>query len=390
VLIHGARQVGKSTLAQAIVAGRRGASYLTLDDSATYAAAAADPQGFVESFSPDHLIVLDEVQRLPDLLVAIKLSIDQQRRPGRFLLTGSANVMLLPHVAEALAGRVAILELRPLAQAELEGTSPELLGALFEPGAFVGGRSHESQEQLLERALGGGYPEARARDGDRRAEWFGSYLTTVVQRETRSFAAIDDLSRLSRILGFVATRTGEPRNIEGLSRDTGIAASTIKRHLAILQAVFLVDESRPWWRNVDARIMKSPKLLMNDSGLFAYLTGARAVREMKGPLFETFIGAELHKLLSWSPRRYELLHFRTQRGKETDFVIEAPDGRIVGIEVKASVTVKASDFDGLAELRELAGADFVRGIVLHAGRETLPFGDRLFSLPMSALWRDTQ
>jgi predicted AAA+ superfamily ATPase len=404
VLLSGPRQVGKSTLARRAAqtapghpitlaettsaSGQGDTSYFTLDDATTYAAAAHDPQGWLQTYRSPDWIVIDEVQRLPALLVAIKREVDLDRRPNRFLLTGSANIMTIPHVAESLAGRVELLQMWPLSQAEIEARDSTFLARLFAEGR-LDWRSAESRETLITRTLRGGFPDATRRaDRARRNAWFGSYVTTVVQREIRSISNIEDDGSILRILRAVASRSGQPRNFQSLSRDTGIPVSTIARHVELLKATFLISEIPPWSGSVDARITRSPKLLINDSGLYGYLLNIAPRDSHVGFLIEDFVGAELVKLVSYAGiGDYTVLHFRTREQQEVDFAIEAADRRVVGIEVKAATSVEARDFRGLKALAELAGERFHRGIVLYSGSECVPFGPRLWAVPIAALWQ---
>ncbi len=404
VLLTGPRQVGKSTLARRAAAtppgrtitfsapppARAGASsrYFTLDDATTLAAVAEDPQGWLQRHRSDDWIVIDEVQRLPQLLVAIKHDVDLDRRPNRYLLTGSANVMALPRIAESLAGRVELLQMWPLSQAEIEASSPTFLETVFSDDDHFQWRGADTREQLAERALRGGFPDAVKRtDRARRNAWFGSYLTTVLQREIRSISNVADDGGIVRILRAVASRSGQPRNLQSLSRDAGIPASTIARHIELLKATFLISEIAPWSGGIDARIVRSPKLLPNDSGLYAYLLNLASTDAHVGFLIEAFVGCELIKLISYHGHgEYTLLHFRSREQKEVDFVVEAADRRVVGVEVKTTTTADARDFKGLRAFAQLAGERFHRGILLYGGSECVPFGPKLWAIPISALW----
>jgi predicted AAA+ superfamily ATPase len=403
MLLAGPRQSGKSTLARYAAFTPPGApivlplagemdeeprnDYYTLDDANVLSAAQADPQGFLEQFRKRRLIVIDEVQRAPELLVAIKREVDMDRRPGRFILTGSANVMSIPRISESLAGRMEPLALWPLAQCEFESKSPQFLARIFSHDD-IDVENSESRSDLLERALRGGFPEAAARAAARRNAWFGAYISTVVQREIKSISAIEDDSGIQRILRTLATRSGAPRNIQTLATDTGIPNTTIQRYVALLQATFLVAEIPAWYRSLDARLVKSPKMLITDSGLYAGLLNLSAGDERAGFLFETFVGAELLRLISFEPaQQYTLMHFRTHKQHEVDFVVERGDNALVGIEVKLTRSVSKSDFDGLRALRHAAGDRFHRGVLLYAGERSLPFGDRMCAVPANALWR---
>lgn len=399
IMLAGARQTGKSTLARQAAQTQPGErignkpvpsvkdvpGYFTLDEANARAQATADPQGFLESRRGENWTVLDEVQRAPDLLIAVKHDIDLNRRPGRYLLTGSADVLAIPNVAESLAGRIEIIPMHPLAQCEIEGTPPAFLSHAFSP-TLPQWRTKESRTEILHRALVGGYPEALQRTDDaRRIAWFGNYILTVIAREVREISHIEDESAITRLLHALASRSGGPLALRSLSMDAKVPETTLRRYLALLRATFLIAELPPWFSNLDARIIKAPKALLNDSGLHAYALGTTLADENVGSLLETFVGAELQKLIGMHEYPHTLMHFR-RREREVDFVIEAGDRRIVGCEVKASSSVNAKDFTGLRTLAELAGKKFARGIVFYCGQETLSFGKDLWAVPIPALW----
>lgn len=390
VLVVGPRQAGKTTLCR-LVAERQGARFLSLDDAATLAAASADPAGFIAAL--DGPVVLDEIQKAPALLPAIKLAVDRRREAGRFLLTGSADVLALPRVSESLAGRMEVLTLWPLSQGELAGRSEGFIDALFAAANMGLGATGEARADLVERALRGGFPEAVARgDPERRRAWFRSYVTTILERDVRNLAQIEGLTDLPRLLNLLAARAASLLNIAELSRSVGLPHTTLTRYLALLESAFLVRRVPAWAGNRARRAVKTPRVWIPDTGLLGHLAGltpARLAEEPTalGPLLETFVASELAKQLGWGRTRAELFHFRTHAGREVDIVLEADDGRLVGIEVKAAATIGAADLTGLAALREVAGKRFHRGVILYTGRETLPFGPDLWVLPVSALWQ---
>lgn len=393
VFLNGARQSGKTTLVRQLTEGAHPARYLTLDDAAVLAAARSDPQGFVAGL--EGAVVLDEVQRAPKLFSAIKLSVDRDRRPGRFLLTGSADVLLLPGVAESLVGRMEILTLRPLSQGELDGRREEFVAALFADRFDLGSGPAPPPADLWQRVVAGGYPEVLTRSRpDRRRAWFGAYLTTILQRDVRDLAAIEGLTELPRLLALLASRTGGLLNFAELSRASGIPQTTVKRYLTLLETTFLLQPLPAWSANLGKRLVKSPKVYLNDAGLLAYLTGTDAERlarepHLAGGLLESFVVQELAKQLTWSGVAATLYHFRTQAGLEVDVVLEDAAGRCAGVEVKASRSLGAGDFRGLRQLRESLGARFRRGVLLYLGSEAVPFGENLVALPLDALWTIT-
>jgi hypothetical protein len=390
VLLSGARQVGKSTLARQIAQESDPArEYLSLDDAAVAAAAAADPVGFVEGLRGP--VVLDEVQRVPTLLPAIKQSVDRDGTPGRFLLTGSANVLQVPRVSESLAGRMQILTLWPLSQGEIEGRRETFLEAVYAP-ELPSLPTAASDGGLARRVARGGYPElGTRRDDASRDSWYGSYVTTILQRDVRDLAAIEGLVTLPRLLALVAAQPLALLNYAGLARGVGLPQTTLKRYLSFLEATYLVTTVPAWFRNVGKRLTKSPKLTVADSGLAAYLQGAderrlEERRETLGPLLESLVGMELRRQAGWSRLQPQLFHFRSAGGQEVDFVLETRSGRVVGVEVKASASLGPADFRGIDALAEAAGPDFHRGIVLYAGRHVVPFGRIRHGVPLRALW----
>jgi predicted AAA+ superfamily ATPase len=391
-LIVGPRQAGKSTLAQWI--GDEGIGdvrHVTLDDLRTLAAARNDPTTFVEAAGD--LLVIDEIQRAPDLMLAIKASVDRNRRPGRFLLTGSANVLTLPRVSESLAGRVEILTLWPLSQLEIEGhEDTSVVTRLFDPGAYAPDAAPIGRAELIDRVLRGGFPPVVQRpDRRRRSAWLANYLTTLVQRDVRDIANIAGATEIPRLLRALALRMTQPLNKAGLAGTLGMPYSTLDRYLGLLALLYAVHPIPAWHGNHGKRLTKASKLLVVDSGLAAHLLAADAAAFERGTaelgtVVEGFVGMELVRLAGLDPVRATVHHYRTRTGGEIDYLLDAPDGRVVGVEVKAGATVGADDFRHLAALRDALGERFVRGVVLHLGEGPLPFGDRLEAWPISALW----
>ncbi len=391
VVVLGARQVGKSTLVAQIAAGEPDRRVITLDDEATRRGAIEDPTGFVADLRTP--VAIDEVQRAPDLLLAIKQSVDADQRPGRYLLTGSANILTAPTIADALTGRAEYLRLWPFSQAELRGAPPRLIAALFAgappmiAGAAGGRRAH------AEMLLAGGFPEARRRSSARRAAFFDSYLATVLERDLRTIARVHDRANVRRLLDALAVTAGSPLNLDGLSRDLGIAANTVRAHIDLLETLFLVHRLPAWHSNRLSRLVKAPKLHILDSGLLAYLLSADEEKVCgdgwsAGALTETFAVMEVVRQASVDPDPPRLFHFRDRDGREVDLVLERRDGSVVGIEAKASATAGRDDFRGLRLLRKRLGERFAFGSVLYTGSATVPFGDRLAAVPLQSLWED--
>jgi predicted AAA+ superfamily ATPase len=390
VLLNGARQTGKSTLAEEI-AGERGGRYLTLDDPTVLGTARSDPMSLIQG-APG-LTVIDEIQKAPELLPALKRHVDRDRRPGRFLLTGSANIFLVPKVAESLAGRIEILPLLPLSQDELAGRAASFPDGLFSDSSWPTRRRTINRLDLCARVVAGGFPEVLARESaDRRAAWFGSYIVSLLQRDVRDLANIDGLTDMPRLLGLLAARTSSLMNMSELSRATGIAHSTLRRYLRLLEATFILQPLPAWSANLGKRLVKSPKVHLLDSGLAAHLRGESDPEALVrspafGPLLESFVVQEIRKQLGWSTHAAAAYHFRTAAGREVDIVLEVPGGRVVGIEVKAAGSLGTDDFDGLEALVEASGKNFVRGVVLYLGEHAVPRGEKLWAVPIDELWR---
>ena len=389
VLLHGARQTGKSTLVQHIASGEHQARYLTFDDTNVLAAATADPVGFLGGL--DGPVALDEVQRAPELFVALKAEVDRNRVPGHYLLTGSANVLMLPKLSESLAGRMEILTLWPLSQGEIASHREGFIDTLFGGGPID--IELTPGPSLAERILRGGYPEARGREAPhRRRAWYNSYVSTILQRDVRDLANIEGLGALPRLLALLAARVGSLLNHAEVSRSLGLPQSTLKRYMALLEATFLIQLLPAWSGNLGMRLVKSPKLYLADTGLAASLRGQtdeeglRRVQAL-GPLTENFVVMELKKQSTWSRTAPSLFHFRTTAGREVDVVLESPAGDLVGIEIKSAAAVKSDDFAGLLAMAEATGERFLRGVVLYRGRQVVPFGVNLHAVPIDALWR---
>lgn len=390
VLINGARQTGKSTLAKSIAETTHPARYITLDTASVLAAVRNDAAGFLAGL--DGAVVIDEVQKAPELFSAIKANVDRNRRPGKYLLTGSANVLLVPNLSESLAGRMEILRLWPFSQGELTARKETFVDKLYENKTPFKNDPLELPLSLPDRIINGGYPEVQSRvKEERRRAWFESYMTTILQRDIRDLANIDGLTSLPRLLAVIAARSPALLNFAELSRSLAIPQSTLKRYMTLLEAAFLIQQLPAWSGNFTKRLVKTSKMVMTDTGLMAHLLGLDKKRletgAMIGPLFENFVIMELKKQITWSDVNPQMFHFRTQAGQEVDIVLEDRTGNLVGIEVKASATVHAHDFKGLRVLAEATGGLFRKGIVLYAGTEIVPFGESLAALPAQLLWQ---
>jgi predicted AAA+ superfamily ATPase len=388
VLIHGPRQSGKSTLAMQHGA-RSGYRSLTFDDTAVMNLAQSDPAGFVADL-PDR-VILDEVQRVPGLFLALKMAVDRDRTPGRFLLTGSSNVLLLPTLADSLAGRMAIVRLHPLAQCELKKTRPVFLERLI-AGRFPMEPATRQRAKLAERIVQGGFPALLPLPtAKRRARWHRDYVETIVQRDVRSMARIASLDALPRLLELVAGQTARTLNISDLSGPFGLSRPTIREYVTLLERLFLVEEVPAWHTNRISRLVKGPKVHIADTGLGCALLGLSAEalwadRDAFSQMLESFVYQELRRQASGHDEPIAFSHFRHRDGAEVDIVVEHGAGRLSGVEVKASSTVRASDFNGLKALREACGKRFCCGVVAYDGELTVGFGDGMCAVPLAALW----
>jgi predicted AAA+ superfamily ATPase len=391
VLIHGPRQCGKTTLAK-MAAREHGYVYITFDDENVLRSAKSDPVGFCAELP--RRAILDEVQRVPELFVSLKKIIDEDRTPGRFLLTGSANVLLLPKLSDSLAGRMEIVRLAPLAQVEIERVSPggaSLLESLFKTRLPVH-RGKRLGDALVERVLAGGFPAALARATRRRQrDWHRNYIETITKRDVRELANIHSLKTVPRLLETAAAQTARLFNIAELAAPFHLSQPTIRDYMSLLEQLFLVDILQPWHRNRLNRLVKTPKLHLADTGLAGALLGVtvealKADRNPYGPLLETFVFQELQRHATWSDATHHFYHYRDKDKVEVDIVIERADGLMVGVEVKAGSTVTVSDFRGLRRLREINGKQFVRGVLFYDGDATLSMGDDMHAVPYAALW----
>ena len=388
VLIHGPRQSGKTTLARS-VGEPRGYYYVSFDDEAIRRAAQNDPIGFVAGL-PKRAI-LDEVQRVPEIFTSLKSVIDRGRSSGRFILTGSANVLLVPKLADSLAGRMGLLRLHPLAQCELAASRSRFLDDLF-GGNFRSGLAEPLGATLAERIVSGGYPAALARGKSaRRRAWYRDLVETQIQRDVRDVTRVHSFDALPRLLAMAANHTARLINISDLAAPFQLSRQTIHDYVTVLERIFLLERLAPWHNNRLSRLVKAPKLHMGDTGLACALMGIDAAtllkeRERLGPLLETFVLQELRRQASWRPDPIEFFHYRDRDDFEVDIVLEFGSTAVAGVEVKAAATVVESDFRGLRKLREAAAQRFKSGVVLYDGTATVSFGDGLFAVPLRHMW----
>ncbi len=385
VLVHGPRQCGKTTLALTL----KGYDYITFDDTVQLAAARADPVGFVADLPQQ--VVLDEIQHAPELFSALKIAVDRDRRAGRFVLTGSANVLLAPRLSDSLAGRMELLRLHPLAQCELIGVESRFIETLFSAG-FKAKAHGRLGGELAERIVAGGYPAALARKTvRRRREWYRAYLETLVQRDVRELTHIRSLEVLPRLLQLAAGQTAHLLNVSSLASPFQLSRPTIRDYVTLLERVFLIDPLPPWHSNRLRRLVKTPKLHLGDTGLASALLGVDAGslakdRALLGQLLETFVLQELRRQASWQEAAITFHHFRDKDGYEVDMVLERDGHVLAGVEVKAAATVTERDFRGLRKLEQAAGHRFACGVVLYDGENSVRFANNLFAVPVKALW----
>lgn len=391
VVLEGARQVGKSTLAATLGATRDAAS-ITLDDEGARAAAIEDPATFVEQHRTG-LLVIDEVQRAPQLLLAIKASIDRDRRPSRFLLTGSSDLLRLPGSPESLAGRAVTVELSGFSQGELSRRIDDFVVRAREPSALAGFATGVTRGDYVARIGAGGYPEPQSLNPRMRSVWFDAYVERLVTRDARELMRAPDSARLTTLLRLLAANQSGELVKSRLARDAGIPETSVSGYLDVLRALFLVGELRPWTPNLTSREIGRSKSFVTDAALamrLARLSEAALAAPVGaahlGPQLEGFVVGELRKQSTWSSERFEMFHYRDRDGLEVDIVIELYDGRVLALEVKAGATPRADHFRALTVLREKLGPRMVAGIVLNTAAESRQFAERLWSLPIAALW----
>jgi predicted AAA+ superfamily ATPase len=367
----------------------RGYQYVSFDDDAVRAAARGDPIGFVAGLPKRS--ILDEVQRVPEIFTSLKAAIDQRRSAGRFILTGSANVLLVPALADSLAGRMGLLRLHPLAQCEISPRRPRFLDALFN-GDFRTAIAEPLGSDLAQRIVAGGYPAALARRAPaRRRAWYRDLVETQIQRDVRDVTRIHSFEALPRLLALAAAHTARLVNVSDLSAPFQISRQTIHEYVTVLERIFLLERLAPWHSNRLSRLVKTPKLHMADTGLACALLGVDAAslnkdRHRLGPLVETFALQELRRQASWRAEPVEFFHYRDRDDFEVDIVLEQGSFAVAGIEVKAAATATDADFRGLRKLRDAAGSHFTAGVVLYDGGATIKFDDKLFALPLRLLW----
>ncbi len=390
VLINGARQVGKSTLIEEIVKRDFSAHYISLDDHSVLFASLESPLEFLNGYGSP--VAIDEVQRNTELFMAIKRIVDTRKKTGQFILTGSANVLTLPKVSESLAGRMIIHSLWPLSQGEIRGSKEGFIDWAFTGDGIPIFTGKIEEHELIDMIMKGGYPRSLfAEDQRDRMEWFGSYVDTILQRDILNLARIEGLIELPNVLSVIAERVGNLVNLADIGRMTKINKVTLKRYYTLLKMVFLVVEVPAWFTNREKRLVKSPKVYLNDTALVCYFKQLAKDYIMTnrlnlGSLLENFCLMELKKQATWSEIKPEIFHYRTQAGSEVDIVLEGPNKEIVGIEVKGAGSINKGDLAGMKSLKDTAGDRFRKGIILYTGEHALPLARDIFALPINALW----
>ena len=387
VLLQGPRQCGKTTLAR-MVGEPMGYEYISFDDDVARTAAVADPPGFVAGLA--ERVVLDEVQRVPTIFTALKREIDRNRTAGRFLLTGSSQVLLLPSLSDSLAGRLEIVQLYPLSQSEMHGEMPTFLDDLFR-GAFQTASASRLAGDLTVRIASGGYPPALDRPTDRRrANWYRNHVETQLQRDVRDMSKIRDMDALPRLLSAAASQTARLYNLSDLAAPLQFSRPTIGGYVELLERLYLIDRLPPWHSNRLSRLVKTSKLHVGDTGIGCALLGLNPRGLTRDPaafgqLLETFVFQELKRQAIRQEQPLAFYHYRDKDQVEVDIVIERGATAVAGVEVKASATVVPSDFRGLRKLKRIAGDRFASGALLYDGEVTASFGGRMFAVPIRSL-----
>lgn len=390
VVLLGARQVGKSTLARTIAAEVAGMDVASLDDRTLREAANADPKGFLAARRRP--VMIDEIQRAPDLLLEIKDIVDHDLRPGQFLLTGSANILTAPKIKEALTGRAEYLTLWPLSQAEVAGAHSNFVDALLtgQPPIVTG--APVGRDVFVDLVARGGYPEARLRVPSRRRVWYRNYIRSLVERDLRDISGAEKLEQVPRLLRLIASQAANLFVPSGIGNKIGLDKETVAAYTRLLETIYIIQRVQAWRPGIGSREIQHEKIYVIDSGLMVHLLGANEQRirtddQITGKILENFVTMEIARLAEASDSQPRQYHYRQQSGRdELDIVLEAPSGEIAAAEVKAAATVGAADYRALAKLRDARGSDFIAGVVFFTGPDTLPLTDRIWAVPISGLW----
>lgn len=391
VLLRGARQTGKTTLAKFITSQKKQYNYLTFDSLPTYALAKDDPVGFISQLEKP--VILDEIQRVPELFLPIKSDVDENNEPGRYLLTGSADPLLIPKLGDSLAGRMRLLSLWPLSQGEIEGKRETFLEKIFNPSIIPTGKTIScSRDDLLLRITKGGFPRSVLMTQEKhRIDWFNDYISLVLQKDILDLSRIENVSQMPHLLMLLAARVGGLLNTEELTRSVKLSATTLHRYLDLLKTLFLIYLLPPWSTNLGKRLVKSPKIYLSDTALQLFVLNIDSLRLSQDPylfgsVVENFVVLELLKQISWSDMNVQMYHYRDYKHSEVDIILQGPGQDIVAIEIKLSQNISSDDCKGLRAFSESVGKKCVRGILLYGGSTILPLGENLIALPISSLW----
>jgi len=389
VFVGGARQVGKTTLVTEIAQHERPMTAFTLDDQATREAAVEDPAGFVADLPGPAFI--DEIHRAPDLLLELKKAVDADAAPGRFVITGSANVLTSKRIQDALPGRIDRVDMWPLAQSEIRGGTLNVVDELF-AGRAPQVTGAPAGRAAFSAVLGeGGYPEARERPpGRRRERWFANYVSGTLARDLVELADVRRIDDADRLLRLLASQSANLLSYRRVGARLDMHHDTVKAYVALLEQMFLVKRLPAWRPGIGAREASTPKLYVCDSGLLAHLLGADTSRiqdddQVMGKLCETFVAGELLRHASWSEQQPRLFHYQRDR-EDVDLVLENNGGEVAAVEVKAAATLRSSDWKWLKKLADARADSFRAGIVIYAGEQTVPLGRRIWAVPYSGLW----
>jgi uncharacterized protein len=384
VIVVGPRQCGKSTLAMRFGEGRE---YVTLDDPVFLAHATENPADFLLAHPAP--LIIDEIQRAPGLFLPLKLMVDKNRKPGSYILTGSANVLLLPKVADSLAGRMEIIDLQPLSQGEMERTTTNWVDSVFSD--LISLQTSQTPTSLEDRIVRGGYPEPAQRAAKRRDPWFQSYIRTLLDRDVRDLANIDGLTQLPKLLRLLAARAGTPLNLSGLSRETNLPHTSITRYVDLLKALYLIRTVPAWSADAEVKLARTPKAYLVDTGLACHLNQIDEKQlsrpgDLRSAMLETFLANELLRLIQTAEVSADLFHLRTVKNKEIPFLIEARDGRIVAIDFQDEAAPSPQSIERLNYVKEVVGDNFLRGIWMHTGTEAKALASDIHAVPISCLW----
>lgn len=389
VMLTGPRQCGKTTLARKLISEQT--AYRTLDDAGARQAAENDPHLFVEFAPEGGTLIIDEVQKVPDLLSAIKKVVDQNNRPGQFLITGSANIMHLPTVQESLAGRVSKIRLRPLSQGEISGASPLFVERAFAQN-FTIGKTRYRRNDLIDLIFRGGFPEAVRLEGKLRKNWHGDYVDALIEHDLNDVAKIREIDMMKDLVRILAAWSSKFMEMSSIGAGLAIERRTLAAYISALQSFYLIETVPAWRKTNYDRVGKQEKLFMADTGMMTALLGWKPSDladdpDKPGKAFETFAYNEIAAQIDAAEDIYHLYHYRDREKREIDFLIEREDRSILAVEVKSGITVRKSDFKHIEWFgKNLVKGKPLTGIVLYAGEDIMPFSKNLWAVPFDCLW----